>query len=400
MNKENNTLRCALIFLGPFPIGNVSSIRIMSYCKALAKEGVFVKVLLLAPTTEAAINEFKSGNVDGVEYQYMTNITWKNKNTPSYVKFFYYILGFFLSLKYLRQDKINCLLSYHNELFSNIFFRIFTKIIGIPFIIDKTEYPNGYFKMPAFRKKIENFKLKMFDGFIVITNELERFYLQITKYEKSKYFLLPMTIDSERYIGVEKDKDSKRYIAVVFGTHNRDGLFESVLAYHKYHRLKGNLPFNLVLIGDFLGLCESFPECKEILNYIKTNNLEDYIYLKGLVSITDVPNLLLNANCLLTTPLEYVSGGFPTKLGEYLLSGVPVVSTSAGEIEKYLTHNENVFLSAVGDLDSIAENILFIDQNENQAAIIGESGKNLAIKVFNADTYSKKLIEFLSSFTN
>ena len=102
----------------------------------------------------------------------------------------------------------------------------------------------------------------------------------------------------------------------------------------------------------------------------------------------------------MTTPLEYVSGGFPTKLGEYLLSGVPVVSTSAGEIEKYLTHNENIFLSAIGDLDGIAQNILFIDQNVNQAAAIGESGKNLALKVFNADTYSKKIIEFLTSFSN
>jgi len=400
MKKENNTLRCALIFLGPFPLGNVSSIRIMSYCKALAKEGVFVKVLLLAPTTEAAINEFKSGKVDGVEYQYMTNITWKNKNTPSYVKFFYYILGLFLSLKYLRQDKVNCLLSYHNELLSNVFYRIVTKLSGMPFIIDKTEYPNRYFKMSPFRKQIEHFKLKMFDGFILITKELERFYFQITNYELDRYFLLPMTIDGDRYKGIAKSKNNKRYIAVVFGTHNRDGLFESVIAYHKYYRLKGHLPLDLVLIGDFLGLCKSFPECKEILNYIKINNLESNVDFKGLVSIIDVPNILMNAKCLLTTPLEYVSGGFPTKLGEYLLSGVPVVSTSAGEIEKYLTNNENIFLSATGDLDGIAQNILFIDQNANQAAIIGESGKNLALKVFNADTYSKKLIEFLMSFTN
>jgi len=400
MKKENNTLRCALIFLGPFPVGNVSSIRIMSYCKALAKEGAFVKVLLLAPTAEAAVNEFKSGNVDGVEYQYMTDITWKNKDTTRYVKFFYYIRGVFISFKYLRQDKINCLLSYHNELFSNIFFRIFTKIIGIPFIIDKTEYPNGYFKMSAFRKKIENFKLKMFDGFIVITNELERFYLQITKYEKSKYFLLPMTIDSERYIGVEKDKDSKRYIAVVFGTHNRDGLFESVVAYHKYCKLKGEFYLDLILIGDFLGLCKSFPECNQILNYIKDHNLEKSIEFKGLMSINEVPKILMNAKCLLTTPLEYISGGFPTKLGEYLLSGVPVVATSAGEIENYMTHNENIFLSNVMDIDSIAKNILFIDLNENEAKIIGESGKKIALTVFNAETYSKKFIEFLNSFSN
>jgi glycosyltransferase involved in cell wall biosynthesis len=398
MKKENNTLRCALIFLGPFPDGNVSSIRILSYCKALAKEGVFVKVLIIAPTAEAAINEYKSGSRDGVEYQYITNITWKNKNTPNYVKFFYYIVGFFKSLKYLRQDKINCLLSYHNELLSNVFYRIVTKLIGISFIIDKTEYPNGYFKMSKFRKRIEHFKLKMFDGFILITKELEMFYAQLTDYEPEKYFLLPMTIDADRYKGITKSSKNKRYIAVVFGTHNRDGLYDSVIAYHKYYKLKGHLPLDLVLIGDFFGLCQSFPECKAILNYIKINNLESNVDFKGLVPINDVPDILTNAECLLTTPLEYVSGGFPTKLGEYLLSGVAVVATSAGEIQNYLTHKKNILLSSPGDLDDIAQNILFIDKNRNQAHSIGESGKDLAMKVFNADTYSKSLIEFLKSF--
>jgi glycosyltransferase involved in cell wall biosynthesis len=398
MKSKNTKLRCALIFLGPFPIGNVSTLRIMSYCKALAKEGVFVKVLILAPTKEAEINENKKGNIDGVEYEYVTKITWKRKKTPSYLKYLYYIYGIFKCLTILHKNKINCLLSYHNELLSNIIYRTYTKLKRIPFILDKTEYPNGYFKFSKTKKKLEHLKLKMFDGFILITHELEKFYFEITKYEKSKYFFLPMTIDPERYNNTTTTKENKTYITVVFGTHNRDGLFQSIIAYNKYTNIKKEKPLKLILIGDYIGLCKTHPECNQILDYIIENKLEDNIEFKGLIPINEVPNILINSKCLLTTPLSYTSGGFPTKLGEYLLSGVPVVATSAGEIDLYLTNNENILLSNVGDLESIAKNLLYVDSNEIETKKIGESGKKIALNVFNAENYTKKLITYLTNF--
>ena len=388
-------LRCALIFLGPFPIGNVSTIRIMTYCKALVKKGVFVKVLLIAPTAEAAVNKSRSGVVDGVHYQYITDITWNRKNVPKFIKLAYYVAGLFKSLEYIRADKINCLLTYRDEFLSNVFYRIATKMRGIPFIIDKTEYPVGYFKMPAFRKRFERLKLKMFDGFITITSELKKFYYREIKKPESHYFLLPMTMDMNRYAGLQKQQVDEPYIAVVFGTHNRDGLFESIKAYKKYRSLTTAKPYRLVLIGDLDELCKNFRECNDIKSYIERNGLQASVDIKGMIPINDVPQLLLNADCLLTTPLAYVSGGFPTKLGEYLLSGVPVVATSAGEINNFLTDKLNILLSLPNDDDAVADHILYLQQNPREMEKIGQAGKRLVAEVFNADTYVDDLILFL-----
>lgn len=393
--KKNKGLKCALVFLGPFPIGNVSTLRILSYCKALAKKNIPIKVLIIAPTKEAAINKMKTGCVDGVEYEYMTNITWSNDNPPIIIKLCYYIFGLIKSIYILRRDKINCLLSYHDELIANCMYMFTCKIMKILFVIDKTEYPSNYFRVNKFHTKLIKFRLKMFDKFIVITKELRKFYTDITNKQNDAIFLLPMTIDIDRYKNILNEDSKLAYIAVVFGTHNRDGLFSSIKAYQKYLLITKKTPYKLLLIGDFEGLCKSHPECNQIVDYIRDNALDNNVIFKGLISIQDIPHMLINAKCLLTTPLKYVSGGFPTKLGEYLLSGVPVIATSAGEISEYLTHNENILLSPVEDYEDIAQKILFVQENNVEAQKIAKAGKRVAERVFNADYYIDDLIPFL-----
>ena len=154
-----------------------------------------------------------------------------------------------------------------------------------------------------------------------------------------------------------------------------------------------------MILGDFDELCKQYPENAEIISYVELHNLSSNIIFKGLMPINEVPQVLLDARCLLTTPFAYASGGFPTKLGEYLLSGIVVVATSAGEISNYLSHKNNILLSEPGDLDDVANNLLYVDRNPELVSIIGESGRKFASTVFNADTYSSEFVKFLKSFT-
>lgn len=388
--SKKNKLRFALIFLGPYPKGNVSTIRIHSYCKSLAKNGYFVKVLLLAPCKEAAVNEERNGIHEGVHYQYLTDITWGKKNVSIFTKASYYILGLIKSLKYLKKDKISCLLSYHNNPISNVFYWIVSRILQIPFVLDKTEYPRGYQENSKIIEKIDRFFLKCYDGFIVISSELKGYYFQINH----NVFLLPMTIDIDRFKSVKKIYVDKPYIAVVFGSHNRDGLKESIMAYKQYlNILLNETPYQLMLIGNV----ESLINKEEIKAYIIENSLEDKVNFMGLVDIDKVPSLLLNASCLLTTPNSYISGGFPTKLGEYMLSDVPIVATSAGEINYYLTHKKDILLSEPGDINNIALSLCFIHRNPDKARLLAQNAYQTVLSDFNADNYIDDLITFLES---
>lgn len=392
-----NSVNCILIFLGPFPKGNVSTLRVMSYCKSLVKKGVNVKILIIAPTSEASVNIDRIGFYEGVEFEYLSKITWKNPNPFITTKFCYYVYGVLLSLKIIYNYKATVLLTYHSELLSNLIYRIFCYIYRIPFIIDKTEYPVGYMKGSFLKKKLEILKLKFFDGYISITDELRLFYLDTVNVRPESFFLLPMTIDVGRFENAILNTPNNKYIAVVFGTHNRDNLFITVKSYYEYFKLSKK-PFKLILIGDFETLMKSHAKSKEILDFIIENKLTNNIDFKGLIPQDEVPSILANASCLLSTPSDFVSGGFPTKLGEYLLSGVPVVTTSIGEIPKYIKHYDQALLSPINDVKHIANNILYLEQNVAQGKKMALNALHAAKIVFNADTYCGDLIKFITSF--
>ncbi|ANH80935.1 hypothetical protein A8C56_08015 [Niabella ginsenosidivorans] len=381
-------MKFAMIASHYVPIRDASSLRIHSYCKSLAEAGHQVSVLIVYPSLTDIP---KSGNFEGVNYHYISPKSYYTRNIL--YKFFYRLSGLLFIRKFTRKNKIDAILSYHDNILTNCFLKFFVSFTSVPYIIDKTEYPYGYFNKSWLQKKIIDFNLRLFSGIIVITKELKTFYSRFS----SSIFLLPMTIAPDRFQGISKTPSPYPYIALTFGTHNRDGLFESVIAYNSYCKLIQDSPFLLYLVGDFEKLCEKFPACLGIRTYIHENGLDNYVQILGKQPIDTVPTILISANCLLTTPAKFSSGGFPTKLGEYLLSSVPVVATNAGEISDYVTNGYDILLSKVGDLDDVAKNILFVHQHPKEANIIGKNGMRTAKEKFNAATYTDALVKFIIS---
>jgi glycosyltransferase involved in cell wall biosynthesis len=384
---KNNEKKVAVIFLGPFPVGNASTLRVFSYCKAMAKLGHKVKVFILAPTKEAAINSVHSGNYQGVDFENVTSITW---STPpsSLKKFAYYLYGIFKTILLIHKGGYNSILTYHNTLFLAFIIRIYSSIRMIPFVIDKTEYPYYYRTSGKLGKFIREINLKFFSGIITITKELESFY---SKFNRT--FLLPMTIDPNRYAGVERNKVDEDYIAVVVGSHDRDGVFDSIKVYNEYFKLIVNKKEvnNLYLIGDLTNK----RDYNAILQFIQDRDLVSHIKMLGRVGGDEIPNLLINAKCLLSTPSSFPSGGFPTKLGEYLLSGVPVVMTIVGEVESYLKNGHDFLGDYPGNYLDLAKKILMLQEDPELAIRLGTNGKSTAMKNFNADNYVGELLNFI-----
>ena len=381
-------LRCALVTMAPFPVGNVSTIRFSSYMQTLAKLGFFSYILVYCPTTMARKIHNRFGVFNGIHYQYATKITWKSD--CFFEKLIYLVVGLVKSLYYLKKERINTVILYgDNYLIVTLFFFIVCKFLGIRFIGDRSELPSIAERNSKYKSFVYEKKQKLFDGMIVMTKRLKDFYSMIFPNNDSLFFL-PMTIDPDRFKNIVKEQVSKPYIAVVFGTHNRDGLEESLKAFAVYkNELKGS--FNLVLVGDYMNM----PNKKTLDDLIQRNQLNDFVEIKGLVQNDLVPQILKNASCLLTTPNFYVSGGFPTKLGEYMLSGVPIVATSAGELLDYVVPNKELLMCSVGNVEEIAKNISYVEKNSDQCERMSRKAFDKASTVFNADTYKIELVKFL-----
>jgi len=138
------------------------------------------------------------------------------------------------------------------------------------------------------------------------------------------------------------------------------------------------------------------------LKLIKELKMEDRIYWMGEYSRDVIPSILQNAD-LLVLPRpdsKQARGGFPTKLGEYLATGVPVCATAIGEIPNYLKDGESVFFAEPGSVESF-ENAMRKALNDYERAInIGRNGMAIAKKVFNKDITSIKLYNFLDNIVS
>ena len=387
MVMTRGNIRCALVTLNPFPIGNVATIRYSSYMAAIANAGCYSKVYVYAPSRTARFNTELSGVHNGIHYEYTSGkITLRNRNVISIL--YYLIVGIIRCCRSIVKDDINVLILGNTAWPINLLFKILCRKRGVKFYGERSEYPFTHYQNNKIKQWVYIKKIRWFDGMILMTEELVNYYSSLLKWEKPT-FLLPMTIDCHRFDNVKKVKSEYEYIAVVFGVHNRDGLLESIQAYNKYRKLGGT--YHLLLIGNYDGMPN-----RELLDIEVCNggyNMD--IHIKGLIPNDKLPQMLLGASCLMTTPKAYISGGFPTKLGEYMLSGVPIVATAAGDVLKYVEADKEIKISNPMDIDSVANNLLYIEQNKKESNDMACRAAKKAKKAFNAETYVQDLLAFL-----
>ncbi|MFA6101892.1 MAG: glycosyltransferase family 4 protein [Victivallaceae bacterium] len=91
---------------------------------------------------------------------------------------------------------------------------------------------------------------------------------------------------------------------------------------------------------------------------------------------------------------------FPTKLGEYLASGRPVVTNQVGEIARYLENDVNACVTPPGDAIAFAKSICRRLDDQAGSQVIGMNGRRVAQQHFHYANYGARLCEFFSSMKN
>ena len=148
-----------------YPLSDVSTLRIHSYCKALADYGILVKVFVVYPPYHPYDGEF-----EGVHYSAFTQ---EYRSNNIFFRTFQRIKGAMSIASYIKLHDVKFILSYHDNLLTNLILKaiLFCKCIKIPLVIDKTEYPYGYYKMNKIKRYLCKLPLKIYDGFIVISED-------------------------------------------------------------------------------------------------------------------------------------------------------------------------------------------------------------------------------------
>ena len=89
--------------------------------------------------------------------------------------------------------------------------------------------------------------------------------------------------------------------------------------------------------------------------------------------------------------------GFPTKLGEYLQTGNPVVITRVGDIPIFFKDGESALIAEPENPESFAEKLCWAIEHPVEAREIGIKGKHVADIHFNSLLETKKIINVINN---
>jgi len=254
-----------------------------------------------------------------------------------------------------------------------------------------TEYPDIYGKNNALH--LYNSLSKRFNGIFVISHAIKNYFIQ-HGVEERKLHIYPMLVEPQRFETCEYNTEALPYIAYCGDMGgNKDGLWDLIEAYRLFYQKHPDI--KLYLIGD----TKDAKLYEELQNKVKILGLEKEVVFTGRIDREQMPSYLCQAAVLvLARPNNYQArGGFPTKLGEYLATGKPVVITKTGEIELYLEDNKDCFLVEPDDPQVFADRLCDVFTDYNFALRVGQEGKKKVYHEFNYKVQTSKIIKIIES---
>ena len=392
-----------LLLSNPFCAASASANRWLTLIQGLNQLGVEIRILILGnyQTKEEKVKFGKQFNKHGIEIRYLTDKVLDGLLQRRY----YNYVGKHIQAIKIKKKLENEILDFDGilwtendltiwKMISAVSNRSFKIISEMSEFLDIHNYNKGNILQTrvADAKQVyfENTYIQKLDGFVLMTKTLMTHYSSFSKHPPLLH--LPMTVDLERF-QKQKNPPSKftsPYIAFV-GVMNdaKDGVNILIEAFYKISKDYPKL--YLYLVG---GWNYDTPGHQEL---IKELQLEDKIIWVGEYPRDSIPSIICNAK-LLVLPRpdsKQAQGGFPTKLGEYLATGVPVCATTVGEIPDYLVDNQSVYFAKPGSVDSFANAMHSALKDSVKSNEVGKQGKNAAELFFNKNTQSKTLYNFL-----
>lgn len=230
---------------------------------------------------------------------------------------------------------------------------------------------------------------KKLDGMFVISTSLKQYFVR-KGVSEDRIHIVNMIVDTQRFEGVEKQAVDNPYVAYCgTATNNKDGVDELIKAFAIVSRKYPN--YKLYIIG------KGITKGDDSGNYrlVESLHLLDKVVFTGIVPSEEIPQILKNANILaLDRPdNKQAKYGFPTKLGEYLLTENPVVVTRVGDIPLFLRDGESAMIAEPGSPESFSTKLIWLIEHPKEAKEIGIKGAKVAIQSFNAINETEKLYE-------
>ena len=391
-----------LVGSGSFPNGMAGAKRTMCYAKGLIAYGDSCHVICthrLEKMTDDN-NLPNSGVYNDVIFTYPSGrIKHKNK---LFRKLDWVILDsirtFFYGLRVFSANDIVFMSERQLSMLSAVM--LSAKIKRAKVVWELCEHPmavgNQNSKWEHFTRWIDRlFVEPHYDGIVAISQSL-RHYAEKHKKKNAKVQIIPILVE-DNFTEVNFPQESPYKIPYIIHTgtmlEQKDSISKILNGFCRFKK-KYAIECKLVFTGPHAN--DKCPYLTDIRNL----SLEEDVELLGFVSAEEIKRLQQNAAMTIIYKSDNLQtrNCFPTKLGEMLISAIPVITTNVGDANLYLENGKSAFIVKENDYEALADCIEFILEHPDRAREIGDAGRNVALHAFDPIENGKKLHSFFSSF--
>jgi glycosyltransferase involved in cell wall biosynthesis len=382
------------------PNGTAPTVRATCYARASLVLGLEAEIHVVGPSEPAegrALNDSKAGDFRGCRYIYTCGTVRRPKSRVAHV----FVQGFGILRSVARvanlrrRGRLCAVLIYTDTLRVAIPFALLAATARFPLLRDVCEVPLTKSGMPVVsylgRKRVW-LGYSLFQGVFPISDLLCSY---VCDHARGGLRVLKMPVLADVHaIGAGRSRGSPRQI-VYAGTlsQRKDGVETLIEAFAALPEADADV--QLVVIG-------SGPTAKDDAACrlrARQLGLDDRVRFLGRLERDKTTEVIRTASALaLARPQSLqADAGFPTKLAEYLATGRPVVTTSTGEISKYLVDRVSAFLVPPGDVGTFAQALheALIDSQKTRA--IGARGRQVALDCFDFRVNASKLLALLDA---
>lgn len=367
-----------------FPDGAMASgNRVVHLARCLARHGV--KVVVLSPFSDSGRPEcFERDGLVFMSFCHVRESRWMRLFCSCIV----FPLKATIAICHLRAKEA-MLYSYTGNLVQEVWACLLAKVLKMPICREGCELPYAVIShQPRFAQWVEaEWVLRQYVGIVAMTEPLVAYYRSKTRLD-CEIVHIPMTVDCSRF----EDKLTRPfdfdYVAYTGAMGRLGGGVDVVVK--AFGLLAERFPaLHLVLVGN--GTLAQEQAFENLLPLSAQPRL--HCLFSGKIPAEEMPCYVAHAKVLVSVPVQTIQqeGCFPTKLGEYLASGVPIVLSRVGNPYRMLQSCKWVRFVDPGDAKATAAGIADVLLDYPKARQMAEMGRKFARVHFHYENFADSL---------
>jgi len=270
------------------------------------------------------------------------------------------------------------------------------RLAGSACVIEKSEYPfvgaPDTIAARAWSWLFTRTLYKLVDGVIVISTCLETYFLARVR-RRAHVVRIPIIVDLDEFSDEHIGSGLDQRVLCFVGSLEHEGEVDSLL--DAFSEIAERFPeWRLRVIGG----SKNPAVLPAFRSRVAESRLSDRVEFVGQVGRDTLPRLFADVGAFALPRASglFSTAGFPTKLGEYLASGRPVIVTATGDIPLFLQDGVSAFLVPPDDTRAFAVRLADLFRDPEAARGVGVRGREVARRHFEVKSQCRRLAEFLN----